>query len=365
VYKHKHPYFHPNLFLSVPTTGKCYKVSRGDVGCDTDPKLLRWILSQDAPHLIDAPIFVASDHQRPELETAFAKAGAVFYRGACHSYDKQCMVIDAEIAARSAYFYGLHLSTAAQNIERFRRQRANGTPFKQQNAFPHIRASEQGPSAEEWTPMRWQGREAPEDYFASRPRESMDQVAVTVAPVPSPTEGVEIEIEVDVEEEELKEPLGNRVFAHDLDEDEDDHPKVGQERPSRFTDENVVSRADLESRALSSVSSSNDAEQTLSSSSQLHMVAVMPTTTQQHELGDGRSCHQRFDQWMAPMLWLALFVTVAYPHVQISGQYMVLRFCCWSTTLYGGMRRALKKKQTKKTVSIDPARKRRIASQLA
>jgi hypothetical protein len=134
-------------------------------------------LNKNAPELVDAPVFVASDHQRPELEAAFAKAGAVFYRGKCHSYDKQCMVIDAEIATRSAYFYGLGLSTASQNIEHFRRQRDNGSPFEQLEAFPRFNFTT-APKANEWTPRRWQGGDSPESYFASRPKEDMDQVAV-------------------------------------------------------------------------------------------------------------------------------------------------------------------------------------------
>jgi hypothetical protein len=47
--------------------GLCYKIM--DIpACDADPALLKRLLERHAPHLLDAPVFVASDGQRPDLE---------------------------------------------------------------------------------------------------------------------------------------------------------------------------------------------------------------------------------------------------------------------------------------------------------
>jgi hypothetical protein len=71
-------------------------------------------------------------------QALFRAAGASYYDGSCRNEDKQCALLDFEIAARSAYFYGHIRSTAAMNIEMLRRQRNNGAPFPQVDGMQAI-----------------------------------------------------------------------------------------------------------------------------------------------------------------------------------------------------------------------------------
>jgi hypothetical protein len=318
-------------------------VSKGDYGCDTDPKLLKWILKKHAPELLDAPVFVASDHQRPDLETAFAKAGAVFYRGKCHSFDKQCMVIDAEIAARSAYFYGLHLSTAAQNIERFRRQRDNGTPNKQMHAFPHLKAGyDEIPTPEEWTPAQWRGGTAPESYFASKPKENMDQVAATAAPVPAPTNEDDDEVEDEGDDDE-----GVRKIVPEYEQAiEDTSPRKTRDGATSKRHTANEASGSRSGRNLASWFSSSSVK--LAASSSTHMAEMVAAAGERPGEEEGASCRRVVDGWMAPLMWLLLFLIVACPRVQRRGQYVVLRLGWWSGILNMHTRRwATANKDTK------------------
>lgn len=117
--------------------GECYRRSK-DLACDLDPQLFRQVLKKNAPELLNAPVFVASDRQRPDLLLRFLEAGATIYRGNCNVKNKQCMVVDSEIVARSAYFYGNTGSTASIVMENLRQQRDNGALYEQKPGSHYV-----------------------------------------------------------------------------------------------------------------------------------------------------------------------------------------------------------------------------------
>jgi hypothetical protein len=203
------------------------------------------------------------------------------------------MLIDMEIAARSAYFYGLHLSTAAQNIERFRRQRNNGTPFKQLRAFPYVLRGGFAPSEEEWVPRRWQAAEAPEDYFAARPKEDMDQVAVTAAPVPSSSARDDV------------------IDASIYEYEHTNNDGASQGIISKWTRSEVAASANA--HAWTPHANDDDAAKVA-------------------------QCRRAMETWMVPVACVALVVVVAFSRLNARGQYRLMRLACWSMTLCHGMR---------------------------
>ena len=94
------------------------------------------------------------------------------------------MVIDAEIAARSVFFYGLQASTASQNIQHLRVERENGAPYKQYYSFNISKRRPKGYVRKRWG---WNTATssvvASANFFAGKPRESMDLRAVTLSPM--------------------------------------------------------------------------------------------------------------------------------------------------------------------------------------
>ena len=72
------------------------------------------------------PIFVASDGQRPDVESTY-DGKAVFYRGEC--VGTGCAVIDFEICSRANFFVGTSESTTDIDIELWRGNRKNIVGF--------------------------------------------------------------------------------------------------------------------------------------------------------------------------------------------------------------------------------------------
>lgn len=68
------------------------------------------------------PIFLASDHQRMEIERTY-KNKAIVFMGECKG--TACAVIDFEVLARSSYFIGTTQSTVDVNVDLWRRNRQN------------------------------------------------------------------------------------------------------------------------------------------------------------------------------------------------------------------------------------------------